>query len=214
MKICCIMSPSEAAMAVMAGADALGLVSEMPSGPGVLELDRIRQISRRIPAGVNVFLLTSKTQADVIIEQHRAACTDTIQLCAFPNETLYKELRDRLPGIRLVQVIHVEDGHSYDAALSRAEMTDGLLLDSGRPSAVTPTLGGTGETHNWEISRRIVRDSPVPVFLAGGINPGNIRKAVEQVQPFGIDLCSGVRTDGRLDHRKLTKLFQTLQHPG
>lgn len=204
------MSKAEAKMAVSAGADALGLVSEMPSGPGVLSLNQINEIAQTIPAGVNSFLLSSKTTVDEIVAQHRIAATDTIQLCSLPDKNVYAGLLELIPGIRLVQVIHVENDLSYDLAVDRSRYVHSILLDSGKPSAIVPKLGGTGKTHNWDISRKIVRDSEVPVFLAGGISSENIYRAISEVQPFGIDLCSSVRTKGKLDPAKLFDLFNQL----
>ncbi|HNL40150.1 MAG TPA: hypothetical protein PKH43_13465, partial [Saprospiraceae bacterium] len=90
------------------------------------------------------------------------------------------------------------------------DQLDALLLDSGNPNLAVKELGGTGRVHNWAISRRIVEQSGVPVFLAGGLRPDNVQAAVEAVQPWGLDLCSGVRTEGRLDEQKLAAFFAAL----
>lgn len=92
-----------------------------------------------------------------------------------------------------------------------AEHVDAILLDSGRPNAETKILGGTGKTHDWEISREIARMTDGPIFLAGGINPDKVRKAIESVHPYGIDGCTGVRSDGNLDNRKLAELFKNIR---
>jgi phosphoribosylanthranilate isomerase len=88
---------------------------------------------------------------------------------------------------------------------------DALLLDSGNPSLATKELGGTGRAHDWAVSRRIRDAVGVPVYLAGGLNPQNVRKAIAQVQPFGVDVCSGLRTDGRLDAVKLEEFMRAVQ---
>ena len=100
-------------------------------------------------------------------------------------------------------MIHVTDESSLDEALLYADKADALLLDSGNPNLKVKELGGTGRTHNWEVSRKIVDQSPIPVFLAGGLNDDNVKEALDIVQPFGLDICSGVRTDGQLDQQKL-----------
>ena len=87
---------------------------------------------------------------------------------------------------------------------------DFILLDSGNQKLKIKELGGTGRTHDWTISKKIVETVDVPVFLAGGLNPDNIKEAAEFVKPFGIDLCSGVRTNGKLDEHKLKQLFTNL----
>jgi phosphoribosylanthranilate isomerase len=86
-----------------------------------------------------------------------------------------------------------------------------LLLDSGKPSAKTPELGGTGRTHDWDVSRRVVEAvGPVPVFLAGGLRPENVRAAIEAVRPFGVDVCSGVRDGGSMNAARLVSLVGSI----
>lgn len=202
-KICCISSVEEARLAVSAGASAVGLVGRMPSGPGVIEDDAIQTIARAVPPPIATFLLTSEPSAEAVIEHHRRVRTSTIQLVDALPAGSYRILRAALPGIKLVQVIHVLDDLSVDEALAAAQEVDALLLDSGNPKLAVKELGGTGRQHDWTLSRRIVEQSRVPVFLAGGLKPENVRQAIDTVQPFGLDICSGVRTDGRLDAQKL-----------
>ena len=210
-KICCISSVDEAWTAIRHGAAALGLVSAMPSGPGVIEEDAICEIAARVPPPIATFLLTAHQHADAVIEQQRRCGTNTVQLVDTLTTGTYRDLRRGMPGVALVQVIHVVDAASVEEALAVAPEVDALLLDSGNPAAAVKELGGTGRTHDWHLSRRIVEASPVPVFLAGGLKPGNIVEAVRRVRPFGVDLCSGVRTDGLLDPVKLTAFFERLQ---
>ncbi len=209
-KICCIMSEDEARIAVRHGAAALGLVSRMPSGPGVIEEARIAEIAAWVPPPVATFLLSSSTTVEELVEQHLRTRTNTIQLVdSVPRENL-RALRQALPGVRLVQVIHVAGQASVDEALAVASEVDALLLDSGNPSLAVKELGGTGRIHDWEISRRIRELSPVPVFLAGGLRPENVVEAVRRVGPFGVDICSGLRTNGVLDEEKVTRFFGAL----
>lgn len=202
-KICCINSIAEAELSIRYGASAVGLVSEMPSGPGVISEELIAEISSRIPPAVSSFLLTSKQKAAEIIAQQRRCLVDTIQLCDAVDLETYAELRAALPGISLVQVVHVVDETAISVAKRAAPYVDGILLDSGNPSLSKKELGGTGRTHDWSISRQIREQIDIPIFLAGGLNPENIAAAIETVQPYGVDVCSGVRTNGRLDVNKL-----------
>jgi len=202
-KICCIKNEMEAEMAVNAGAYAIGLVSEMPSGPGVISEDMIANIAKAVPVGIKTFLLTSLVTAKDIINQHRRLLTTTIQLVDSIEYSDYEILRSELSGVELVQVIHVLDENSIKEAVQAAEFVDAVLLDSGNPNLSTKELGGTGRTHNWELSRQIAVKLDIPVFLAGGLNPQNVSEAIEKVRPFGVDICSGVRTDGNLDNVKL-----------
>lgn len=206
-KICCIASVQEARMAVAAGAGALGLVSAMPSGPGVIEEDLIGEIAawvRRESPAVDTFLLTSRNTAEAIAEQHRRLRTTTLQLVDHVSVDELQRLRRLCPDARLVQVIHVRGDDSLDQARAVAPWVDALLLDSGNPALAVKELGGTGRTHDWTTSRRI-RDAvhPRPLFLAGGLHADSARQALDAVQPHGLDLCSKVRTQGRLDEVKL-----------
>lgn len=211
LKVCCIESLEEAEMAARHGAAAVGLVSAMPSGPGVISETRISEIARAVPPGVARFLLTSRTDSSGIVEQQRRCGVDTLQLCDRVDGRVHQQLRDALPGVRIVQVIHVVDERSIEEAQLSADTADALLLDSGRPDAARKELGGTGRRHDWQLSRRIREAIAVPLFLAGGIQASNVASAIEQVRPFGIDVCSGLRTDGRLDEAKLDGFVAALE---
>lgn len=204
-------SREEAWLAIQHGASAVGLVSEMPSGPGVIHEETIVSIAAMIPPGVASFLLTSKQDAKSIIAQQRRCKTNTIQIVDSVTPGVYAELREALPGIRLVQVIHVRGEESIDEAKSVERFVDAVLLDSGNPTLPVKELGGTGRVHNWDISRRIREALSIPVFLAGGLNAGNVAQAINDVRPFGVDVCSGVRTNGRLDEEKLSTFLEAVQ---
>jgi len=207
-KVCCISSVDEAWTAIRAGASALGLVSAMPSGPGVIGDELIAEIAARVPPGVATFLLTSATDADAIIRQQRTARVNTLQLVDAISPDVYPVLRAELPGVGVVQVIHVRGPESVDEAREVAPHVSAILLDSGNPSAAVKELGGTGRVHDWELSRRICEAVGVPVYLAGGLRADNVAEAVARVGPFGLDICSGVRTDGRLDGEKLAAFIR------
>ena len=209
-KICCIGSVVEAQMAIDAGAYALGLVGHMPSGPGIISDKLIAEIASSTPKDIETFLLTSETSVDKIIEHHSKVKTTTIQIVDTLTQGNHLELKKALPNIKIVQVLHVLDKSSIDEALEISNYVDTILLDSGNPNLVTKELGGTGRIHNWEISKQIVQKVKVPVFLAGGLNPSNAFKAIDEVNPFGLDLCSGVRTNGKLDQQKLIAFFNAL----
>jgi phosphoribosylanthranilate isomerase len=206
-KICCISSIDEAARAIAHGASALGLVSRMPSGPGVVEEAHIARIIATVPPPIATFLLTSATDAAAIIAQQHHMRPTTLQLVDHLGSDVHRALRDALPGITLVQVVHVEDDSSVEYALAAANTVDALLLDSGRLNAPVKELGGTGRTHDWSLSRRIRDHAGKPVFLAGGLHAGNVIDAIRAVDPFGLDLCTGVRTDGQLDDAKLAAIM-------
>lgn len=206
-KICCISSAYEAITAVECGASALGLVSSMPSGPGVISDEQISEILKSVPHNVSTFLLTSETKSERIIEQHNKFNTTAIQIVDEVEIMVYDELKKEFPEVKLIQVVHVTDESSVDYAISVSEFADALLLDSGNPKKEIKELGGTGRVHDWDLSRKIRETVKIPVYLAGGLNSGNVISAIKAVEPFGVDLCSGVRTDGKLDVNKLKEFF-------
>jgi len=206
-KICCIKSVAEAQLALRAGATALGLVSEMPSGPGMIAEERITEIVANVDGKVETFLLTSQREAGAIVAQQRRTAVDTLQLVhRLPPEEL-STLRSALPNVRLVQVIHVLGLASVEEAVGIPTPIDALLLDSGDPGAPVPELGGTGRVHDWSLSREIVTRTPLPVYLAGGLKADNVAEAIRTVRPTGVDLCNGVRRAGKLDADQLAAFF-------
>jgi phosphoribosylanthranilate isomerase len=206
LKVCCIQSLAEARLAISYGASALGLVSAMPSGPGVIAEEAIAAIAAAVPPPVARFLLTSLDHPAAIADQQRRLGTDTVQICDRLAPGAHRELRRALPGVRLVQVVHVGGEESLAEALAVAPQVDAILLDSGNQSLAVKELGGTGRRHDWTLSRRIREAVAVPIFLAGGLRAENVREAIETVGPFGLDVCTGVRVDGALDEARLAAL--------
>ena len=198
-------------MAIEAGASAIGLVSAMPSGPGPIPEELIAEIAATVPPGVSSFLLTCLQDVEAIIDQQRRLRVNTIQICDRLTRGSYRELRAALPGVSLVQVVHVTGPEAVEEAMSVAPHVDAVLLDSGNQSLAIKELGGTGRTHDWNLSRQIREAIEVPLFLAGGLNPSNVAAAIREVQPFGVDVCSGLRTNGALDRQKLTDFFTRIR---
>lgn len=209
-KICCISSIEEAKLAIAHGAAAIGLVGRMPSGPGIITDELIHSIAKTVLPPIDTFLLTSETTAEAIIAHHNKVNTTTIQMVDALTGREYHKIREAIPHVKLVQVIHVLDEKAVQEAIEISEWVDAILLDSGNPNLSTKVLGGTGKTHNWDLSKKIRENISIPTYLAGGINKDNIRNAIEHVQPSFIDLCSSVRTNGQLDERKLEELFKAL----
>ncbi len=211
-KICCISSKEEADLAIRYGASALGLVSEMPSGPGVISNEQIVEIAAQIPPGITKVLLTSKQTSAAIISQVKMWPINAIQIVDKLIDEGYDVIRTALPAVSIIQVIHVTGENAITEAEAVEPFVDAVLLDSGNPDLHLKELGGTGRTHNWQTSHEIVRRLDIPVFLAGGLNAENIQKAVTAVHPFAVDVCSGVRTNDRLDEDKLSRFMQQVNH--
>ena len=211
-KICCIASPEEAQIAIEAGADALGLVAAMRSGPGPIADEAIAAITAMVPPPVASFLLTAETTADAIAAHVAKTQPSVVQMVNHIAQDESAALRQTLTTTRIVQVIHVEDLTALALISAYGDHVDAFLLDSGRPGATTPELGGTGRTHDWSISAAFVEKSPKPVFLAGGLKPENVAEAIRAVAPYGLDLCSGVRLDGKLHAPTLHAFMQAVRH--
>lgn len=210
-KVCCIASRTEADLAIACGADALGLVAAMPSGPGPISDERIAEIAAHVPPPVATFLLTAETQASAIAAHVRRCGTNVVQIVSHIPARESAALAELLPEIRRVQVIHVEDERALDLIPRYAAHVHAFLLDSGRPSLAVPELGGTGRVHDWAVSAAFVAASPRPVFLAGGLDAGNVAQAIGCVRPYGLDLCSGVRSNGALDGSKLAAFMASVR---
>ena len=209
-EVCCIGSVEEAQLAIRYGAHAVGLVSAMSTGTGIIPDDLIREIARAIPSGSDSFLLTSRTRPEAIIDHQRGTSVTTIQLVdrVTPDDLAYA--KDALPGVSIVQVVHVTGAAAVDEAISSATVADALLLDSGTPDGPERALGGSGRTHDWSISRQIIERVRCPVFLAGGLNPLNVTGAIHEVRPFGVDVCSGLRPQGPLDEALLSSFMSAV----
>ena len=214
MKICCIRDLDEAAIAIRNGVDALGLVGPMPNGPGQIDGPTVRKLTAATPAGVSSWTLTIATDAETIIETAWASATQTIQLVCGVDPAVADRVRAALPALRIVSVVHVEDESAVATAVRIAPHVHGVLLDSGRPSGKVPTYGGTGDTHDWTISRTIVDAVDGPVWLAGGLTPQNVGAAIRAVRPFGVDVCSRLRTGGRLDAAKVAAFAAAVRGSG
>jgi phosphoribosylanthranilate isomerase len=210
-KVCCMASLEEAQLAIRAGADALGFVATRPASPRTIADSAIAAIAARVPPPVATFLLSSEQTAAGIARHVLATGASTVQILRHLSPSESEQLAKLLPATRRVQVIHVENGSALDLVEPYAPHVHAFLLDSGRPALPVPIYGGTGQTHDWSVSAEFVRRSPHPVFLAGGLSPRNVGDAMRTVRPFGVDLCSGVRTDGRLDGDKLAAFIEAVR---
>jgi phosphoribosylanthranilate isomerase len=206
-------SIEEVWLAVEAGASAVGLVSPMPSGPGPISNEKAAEIAAEVPPGIDAFLLTPLQTVEKLVEQNRLVKARTLQLVDELPPGAHAELRRAMPGVKLVQVIHVIGPESVDEAVAVAPDVDAILLDSGNPSLKVKELGGTGRRHDWALSREIREAIDIPLWLAGGLTPENAREAIETVEPFALDLCSGLRTgEGYdLDQDKLDRFMAAVR---
>jgi len=205
-------SVEDVRLAVKYGADAVGFVSAMPSGAGIIDESLIPVLASEVPSGMDTFLLTSLTNTENIVSQIRNCKTNTVQLVDSVETHVYKRIRQDLPLIKIVQVIRVAGENSIKEAERISQYVDALLLDSGNPNLLIKELGGTGRIHDWSISKLICQSINKPVYLAGGLNPDNIEEAVSTVRPYGVDVCTGLRTNGTLDEDKLSSFISKVRN--
>ena len=161
----------------------------MPSGPGVISESMMARIAASVPPPIATFLLTAERSASAIVAQQRRCRANTLQLCDHLPAEIYPELRKQLPGIALVQVVHVVGPESVEYATSPARYVDALLLDSGNPNLTVKELGGTGGTHDWRLSRRIRDSESIPLFSLAGFMPG---MSTRRSRPFNqlVSICA------------------------
>ncbi|HCX22378.1 MAG: N-(5'-phosphoribosyl)anthranilate isomerase [Flammeovirgaceae bacterium] len=210
-KICCMSSMEEIQTAINACADAVGFVCATPTSIRTIDKQKVAQITRVVPPPIDTFVLTSETEALKIAENVKLTGASTVQILSHISLEDSKLLSELLPNTKRVQVVHVESEESFDLIEKYSAYVHSFLLDSGKPNLKTPEFGGTGRTHDWTISAEFVRRSPIPVFLAGGLNSENVLKAIKLVRPYGVDLCSGARTNNRLDIQKLEAFINQVQ---
>lgn len=210
-KICCIASIGEAQLAIEAGADALGLVARMPSGPGPIADQLIVEVTAYAPPPIASFLLTSESNAEGIAAHVARTNPTAVQIVSHIEPCESERLASLIPNVRRVQVIHIEDEEALKLIPVYSPHVHAFLLDSGRPNDAVPVYGGTGRVHDWSISAEFVRASLRPVFLAGGLSADNAAEAIRRVRPYGLDLCSSVRTEGQLDADKLAAFMQAVR---
>ncbi|MDG2238522.1 MAG: phosphoribosylanthranilate isomerase [Arenicellales bacterium] len=213
-KVCCMASVAEARLAVGLGADAVGLVGHMPSGPGVIGVAVAAQIAKEMPCGIDTFLLTSAMRASEIVQDLAVCPVSAVQIVRHIDPGEYPKLIETAPQVRRIQVVHIEDEGALDLLARYEPFVDAFLLDSGKTFGADQQFGGTGATHNWTISRRFVESTDIPVYLAGGLRSTNVFEAITQVRPSGVDLCTGVRTDDQLDSAKLEAFMSEVLRAG
>ncbi|MHC8597672.1 phosphoribosylanthranilate isomerase [Arenicellales bacterium IMCC55707] len=210
-KVCCIANAEEAQIALNQGINAVGLVGHMPSGPGVIGSDRAASIIAALPGGVDSFFLTSHELGRDIVEALGVIKASTVQIVRHIDPVEYLPIIENLPNLRRIQVIHVENDSALGLIERYNEVADAFLLDSGKTMGTNPQFGGTGKVHDWVISKQFVQSTDLPVYLAGGLSSENVFRAVTEVRPAGVDVCSGVRSNDTLDLEKLQAFVQEVK---
>jgi phosphoribosylanthranilate isomerase len=205
-KICGIKNQAELNTAIRCGADAVGFITEVPvDTPRRISLETAAKLIKQVPPLVESVLVIMPERAEEVYHMANTAKPSMVQLHKDPSYELLEEIQNLRQHIKIIQTVtipergvcHTTSLHEYIKLLS--PYVDAVLLDT----LTTKGTGGTGKTHNWQISREIVEQSPLPVILAGGLNPENVEDAIRAVKPFAVDTASGVETQGVKDEHKV-----------
>jgi phosphoribosylanthranilate isomerase len=214
-KICGVRREEDALLAVEFGADAIGLlVGRQHPSPDFISAQLAGQIARVLLDKAKAVLVTHVAEVDEVERLLRETEIAIVQLHSEILPEGIRELKARLPDLDIFKSVHVLSLHSIDYPHRYQDLVDGFVIDSFNPA--TNQVGGTGLTHDWSISQKIVsRYSSTPTLLAGGLNPGNVRAAIRAVKPFGVDVNSGTRgTGGFKDAQKLKNFITAAKDAG
>ncbi len=220
-KICGIRSPEEIELAAFYGADAVGFITEVPvNSPRKLDSDTAANLVSRVPETLSSVLVIMPENADIAVRLIKKIKPDIVQIhCRLP--ILELEIIKEKAGIPIIKTLSIpaKGGASGEnkasvsnlfeevSLLEEADVVDSILLDTARPEKP----GGTGCVHDWALSRRISEETRLPLILAGGLKPENVREAIRAVLPYAVDTASGVETCGKKDAVKIKSFIEEVR---
>jgi len=199
-KICGVRTAEDAVKCVEAGADAVGML--LAPSPRRITPVQAGEIVKILPPFVTPVIVMMPSSAGEAVEMARMVNPGAIQLQGDEPPEMLADIRRALPGIRLIKAVHVGGGDELEKARAYEQVADAILLDT-----MSPNKGGSGQTHDWAVSRTIAASIKKPVVLAGGLGPGNVAAAVRAVKPYAVDVASGVEGEGRVKDMALIEKF-------
>jgi phosphoribosylanthranilate isomerase len=206
-KICGITRKEDLDAATAAGADAVGFVVGVASSPRNIALEKAEKLIRQVPPFVKSVLVTVPRGIDEF-ETYEKLNPDAIQI---HGENLHAaaSVRLKIPNTLLIGAVNARLANAFDVVSTAAKLFDAVLLDS----FVEGRYGGTGIVHDWELSKRVKHViHPKPLILAGGLNPDNVAEAVRTVQPYAVDVSSGVEQQpGIKDQQKIMDFIKNVK---
>jgi len=217
-KVCGITTVENARLVAGAGADYIGVIIEVSSSPRRLSVEQALPICQQ--STLPVVALFFNWEAGQVQRAITALRPHAVQLLGQEPPSLVRELKETA-ACELWKSIHLPPDGEAEVNITGQQDSVNALVDAGIDAIVIDTVvgsaqgkpryGGTGQVNSWTIARRLVEATPVPVFLAGGINPENVQQAIEAVHPYGIDLCSGVEVSPvQKDAEKLRRLMSAV----
>lgn len=199
-KICGLMREEDVQVALENGADVVGFIVQSPTSPRNLTLNRAERLMKTVP----IFTLKVAVTITEDIKSIKKICSklrpDALQLYG-RNVQLVRQVRRSNPETKIILATGIRDRSSVDTATRTAKESDAVLADT----VDNRGMGGTGQVHDWNLTATIrKRIHPKPLILAGGLTPKNVRQAIKQVEPYGVDVSSGVeRAVGVKDQQKI-----------
>ena len=193
-----VSSPTEAKELAQIGVDHIGVLVGKGKHPRELSIRKAKEIFQPLSSNTKKVVLSLSNDLKEISEIIEQLNPDILHL-GISEEILplfkIKEIREKYPQLKIMRSIAVLNEENINLAKQYEEIVDYLLLDTYKSQ-----LGATGETHNWDISRKIVEVVKIPVILAGGLGADNVTEAIQKVKPAGVD--SKTKTDKTGSHEK------------
>jgi phosphoribosylanthranilate isomerase len=204
-KICGITSNEDLVTAIEAGADAVGFVVNVSSSPRNITIENAEKLMKNTPVFVKNVVVAVPKRLGELVEIYERLRPDVLQIHGHNLSDLV--IREKLANTRLIRAVQVKSDYAVDEAVKAANTFDAVLVDSFVPDR----FGGTGEVHDWELSKRVKEKvHPKPLILAGGLNPENVQDAVHVVKPYAVDVSSGVETKPGIKDSK--KVFEFIKN--
>ena len=204
-KICGTATFADLDCAVAAGADAVGFLMGIThvTQDAVTPETAAAMVATLPPFIVPVAVTHLTKPSDLIRIVELSRCT-TLQIQDMVTPDDIAEVREVLPYLRIMKAVHVMDESAITTAKYFSDTADAILLDT----RTADRIGGTGITHDWNISAKIVKECSCPVILAGGLTPENVTEAIIRVRPYAVDVHTGVKKNGVRDAER-TRAFVT-----
>lgn len=205
-KICGVTNKEDAHLVVDSGADMLGMIVDVPvETPRKISIDEAEEISKEIGDALDIVVVLCPGSVGEVETVVRRIDPFGVQLHGFESEEFLKSVREALPDVKLIKTVHVAENGTIHGVMPEEDYVDFILLDT-----FSAQIGGTGKKHSWAKSREIVEHSAIPVILSGGLKPENVEEAIKEVQPYGVDVASGVESSGGRKNKE--KVFQFVRN--
>ncbi len=204
-KICGVTNTEDARLVLESGADMLGMIVDVPvASPRKIPLDTAVEIAHSLNGEIDLVAVLMPHRVQEVEHIVRRLEPFAVQLHGFESNAFLHAVRDAVPGVKVIKTVHVDETGTIHGGLPESDYLDFLLLDT-----VSHQIGGTGKTHHWATSARLVEQSTVPVLLSGGLSPANVCDAIRAVKPYGVDVASGVESSpGRKSKEKIERFVR------